>query len=289
MSEKTVEPRRSLDGGVAEAAAIQSDISATRERMSHTLGQIGERLNPQHLKDKVKEGIHDATIGKVKNMAQKTANRVQETGHSITDTIRENPIPAALVGVGLGWLFFSKRRSVANNVGRQTYRDSAQSRGGAYSYSDYTSSGSTSDGHGTGFEGTQSTAERVKDRADEIVGDIKEKAGEVADKAKDVASDVGERSRYEASRVEDRFYENPLAIGAIAIAAGVAAGLALPATHKETTLVGAARDRFVDRVREVAAETKDKVENVADRVMDEAKSTAKEAAREEGLTSQPSV
>ena len=49
--------------------------------------------------------------------------------------------------------------------------------------------------------------------------------------------------------------------------------------------MGGARDQLVDRVREVAQETKDKVQHVAERVMDQAQTTGKEAAREEGLAS----
>src|SRR5688572_13317075 len=87
-----------------ETRALRDDIRDTRERMSGTLDELGERLNPHRLKQQAKESIKDATIGRVTNMASNAR-------HGVADTIRENPIPAAMIGIGLGWLFFNGRRA----------------------------------------------------------------------------------------------------------------------------------------------------------------------------------
>lgn len=42
---------------------------------------------------------------------------------SFVHTVKENPIPAALVGLGLGWLFFSNKRASDNDVYYPTTRD----------------------------------------------------------------------------------------------------------------------------------------------------------------------
>ena len=130
-----------------------------------------------------------------------------------------------------------------------------------------------------------STNDARRDEAGGLADRAQEAAGQVATRAQDVAGTVAERTRYQARRVEDRFYENPLAIGAATLALGLAAGLAVPTTRREVELMGDTRDRLVDQVREVTQETKEKVQHVAERVMGEAQTTAKEAAREKGLTS----
>src|SRR3712207_5266166 len=89
------------EAGTAETAAIRADIRETRERVGDTLEQIGERLNPQNIKEQVKDNIRDATIGRVENMARSAAVRVSETRSTIVDTIKQNPVPAAMVGIGL--------------------------------------------------------------------------------------------------------------------------------------------------------------------------------------------
>jgi hypothetical protein len=108
---------------------------------------------------------------------------------------------------------------------------------------------------------------------------VKETAGQLADRAQNVAGNVAQQTRTQTRRVQEQFTENPLAIGTATLALGLAAGLSVPATRKEAELVGDARDRLVDRVRNVARETKDKVQHVAERAMNEAET----AARDEGL------
>jgi gas vesicle protein len=299
-----------------DPAAIRADIRDTRERVGDTLEQIGERLNPNHLKaqvreqvrenvthlkDQVRDNLRDATIGRVEHMAQNAADRVNEARYSIADTIRENPIPAALVGIGLGWLFMNRSQGRgARDYGRYegarySYGGSlARPASGGYPY------GAGESGYaGTGYAGTGAQEEGVVDRARERVGEIghtvRDTAGQVvdraqhaaetvADRAQHVASEVADRTRYQARRVEDRYYESPLAVGAATLALGLAAGLALPATEREAALMGDARDRLVDRAKEAAQGTAEKVQHVAERVVSEAKPVVTQAARDEGLT-----
>jgi hypothetical protein len=59
--------------------------------------------------------------------------------------------------------------------------------------------------------------------------------------------------------------DNPVALGAVALAAGTALGLALPRTEKEDRLLGSARDTVVDRAQELASEA---VDTVRERITD---------------------
>ena len=46
-------------------------------------------------------------------MASNITETARDTGSRLMDSIRENPLPAALVGIGVGWLFLSARRRAA--------------------------------------------------------------------------------------------------------------------------------------------------------------------------------
>jgi uncharacterized protein YjbJ (UPF0337 family) len=253
--------------------------------MSDNLEQLGERLNPENIKDRVKQDVRDATIGKVENMAQNAGDKIDEAKETLgearrtmMDVVRENPIPAAMVGIGLGWLAYNTRqqRSLSDAWARQR-----MGRMGSGRYA----GGYEQTGYGAGRVGEEEgTRDRMGDRAHELSGTAQEKAGELADRAQGMAGNVADETRYQARRLEDQFYENPLAIGAAALTLGVAVGLAIPETRGEQELMGGARDRLAERARNVAEETKDKVENVVERVADQAQSTAKSAARDEGLT-----
>src|SRR5688572_31848777 len=89
---------------------LREDIEQTRDRMSDTLDQLGERLNPNRIKRQVSDNIREATIGRVENMARHAADRVNDSKDGVLNTIRDNPIPAAMIGIGLGWLLFNGRR-----------------------------------------------------------------------------------------------------------------------------------------------------------------------------------
>jgi ElaB/YqjD/DUF883 family membrane-anchored ribosome-binding protein len=288
----------------ADPAAMRAEIRETRARVGETLEAIGERLNPQHIKAQVRDNIRDATIGRVQHMAHSAVDRVNETRSNIVDTIRENPIPAAMIGIGLGWLFINGRRQGGASYGGASYGGASADRydarynvryageprayaGYPYGSDQYGAGGSAGQGEGAIDRARERAGEvgrDVRDTAGQLVDRAQHAAGAIGERAQEVASTVADRTRYQARRVEDRFYETPLVAGAATLALGLAAGLAIPATEREVALMGDARDRLVDRAREVAQETTEKVQHVAGRVMDEVKTTGAEAARSEGLT-----
>ena len=293
-------------GTTQDPAELRADIRETRERLGDTLEEIGARLNPRHIGEQVKENIRDATIGRVGHMARDAADRVNEVRYTMMDTIRDNPIPAAMVGIGLGWLFMNARRQGGTSAayGTAPYAGSARyydERGG---YAGASGAGAASYGAGgyTGYDESSDEhglAGRARERVGEAVHGAREGAGHVAhraadaahgvaDRARGLASTVADTSRHQARRAEDLLQEQPLAVGAFALAIGLAAGFALPVTDREVEMMGDARDRIVDRVKEAAQETTGKVQAVAERVVSETqttvKETAKEAAREQGLT-----
>ena len=307
-----------------ETEEIRANIEQTRAEMSETIDALQERLSPTNLKEQAKEQVREqfeeaktmvreATIGRVENMVQNASDTVSEARYTMMDTIRENPIPAALVGIGLGWLFMNRSsRTPTRYSGRGSVRGDYRSyersrpyddRRGYYDtlgYGDnqrrYDSGGTVSQvrqGASSMIDRAQDTASsvasRVQDTASNVAGNVSETASNLADRAQETASNLADQAQYQAQRVEDRFQEslrtNPLAIGAIALALGTAVGLALPETEKENELMGEARDTLLDKAQEVASDTMEKVQRVASDVTSEAKQTVKEQAREQGLTS----
>ncbi len=74
--------------------------------------------------------------------------------------------------------------------------------------------------------------------------------------------------------------ERPLAAGLAALAVGVLAGIALPATRREDELLGETRDDLLDSARTAGREALDKSKEAAR----EAVERVKESAREQELT-----
>jgi len=298
--------RDAIPEGSAETEDISAGIEQTRAEMSGTIDAIQGRLSPQHLKEQVKEQVReqfqeaketvrDATIGKAEEMARNAGETINEARYNIMETIRQNPVPAAMVGIGLGWLFMNSRNATPQysrqyagrgRYYRQTYYPDDYS--GRSTYESYVSRGNYSGGMlEQGQRAVGRTLNRAQETAGNVVSQAQERVGDVVGQAQETAGYIADQAQYQAQRVEDRFqqalYENPLAVGAAALALGTAIGFTLPQTRRENELLGEARDNLVERAQEVAQDTLEKARQVAGDVIDQAQTTAQEKAREQGL------
>ncbi len=262
----TPDPTLTTEAEIDEVEATRVEIERTRAGMSETVDAIQDRLSPENLKQQAKDRVKEATVGKA-----------QDAGSGIMDTIRQNPLPAALTGIGLGWLFVNARKQSSY---RSPYRDAAYVEGYPPTYGHpprYEDDGGSSVGQ---------AAERARDKVGETAGQAQDKAGELASKTQDGASRLGDQAQYRARRASDGFQrvlqENPLTVGALAVGVGAAIGLAIPETSKEHEVMGEARDNLVDKAQEKVQETQQK----AQRVAEEAQSAAQQEAENQGLTEQ---
>ncbi len=249
-------------------------------------------------------------------MVQRASDTVEETRATMMDTIRENPIPAALVGIGLGWLFMNGGRRPTRYSGRGVPRTLPSS--GSYPANQYGYTSSQQVRYGTGYptgntgyqqhdagvveqgqqvigkavdrvqdtagnvaDRVQETASNVADRVQETASNVADRASNLVDSAQSTASELADEAQYQARRVEDRFrrtlHENPLAVGAVALAVGAAVGLAIPETRAEHQLMGETRDQLVDKVQDVAQQTMGKVQETVQHVTEQAKDVVHQA------------
>jgi ElaB/YqjD/DUF883 family membrane-anchored ribosome-binding protein len=196
------------------------------------------------------------------------------TGSGIMGTIRQNPLPAALTGIGLGWLLMNARSSGSSAQGPRVYTHDYQPP-----YEEQRSAGRTTTSAGE-------VVGRARDTVGETATQAQDKAGEVASRAQDRASQLGYRARYQARRASGGFQrmlqENPLAVGALALGTGAAVGLAIPQTTQEHEVMGEARDTLVESAQEKAQDVQQRVQQVAE----EAQSAAKDEAENQGLSNQ---
>jgi hypothetical protein len=244
-----------------DPAALRAHIDRTRQRISEDLDELGEKLNPQNVKAQIKDGVREATIGRVENMAR-------QAGDGLMQTIKDNPLPAAMAGIGLAWLFMN-RSGTQSGRGQSELRYSAEARRSGYGDRPYNAEDYRYNAHQSRFS--------------EVAESVKEKAEDVKEKANELVTGAGSTGSRQARKVEDTFFESPLAVAAAAIAAGLAVGLATPETSAERRIMGEASGDIRDKVADVARETGEKVSAVAQRAVDETKN----AAREEGLTGDP--
>jgi len=245
-----------------EVAEIRADIEETRLEMGGTLNELGDRLEPSHLIDQARENVREATIGRVEDTAKGVSDMV-------LDTIKRNPVPAALAGVGLAMLW--KNRSQGAGGDRRI------SHGTDYGYparpgSMY--SGDRSPDTGSKVGGAASTiGAKVGDAASTVGQTVGGTVNAVAGGAQQATGAVVERAGATAEQVGwklDGFMQaNPLAMGAIAVGVGAVAGSLLPETEQEREMLRDASRQLSTAVRDTVDEATTKAEETLDRAEEE--------------------
>jgi hypothetical protein len=322
LKEQLADVKQSAIGQYHEAKDhVKDDLSRELEMAK---AKVQEEVRAAKLA--VQQEIHDArmavrqaTVGKVENMVHDARDAVSDAGTSILDTIRENPIPSAMVALGLGWLLFGgKKSSTRRTHMRGSMRNARLDFDDGYSYRGY--EGGYDDrslmdrgrglmrSAGDGVSGVahriQDGASSVADRAGAMVHDVEDTVGEVAHRATEGAAHLARDARDEAMhlahearrtgqmamrraqmgahRVEEGFEatmrDNPLAVGAVAVALGAAVGLALPHTAKEDELMGGAKQRLVDKAQGLAHQAMEKVEQTVENAANVADEKVKQVA-----------
>ncbi len=296
---------------IDDPGVIRHQIKETRVQMGQTIEQIQERLSPERLKEQAKETIREATIGKVEEMTNKAEREMKSWRRRITHTVKENPVPAALIGIGIGWLMISdsdnddygSEYSHSSNVNRyQTpYYDpsrrsirsgSGEGRSWVGEKAQEIREGASSAAE-SAKEYTSSVAESVQESASDVLEQAERRVTEMGDQVRETAVDTQERVRETAVELEARakqsmrrtkqtfietMEENPLAVGAAALAIGALVGASLPSTRYENRLMGEKRDEVLDEAKDRLQETSQKLQNVAREAKDAAVETAKEEA-----------
>jgi len=222
-----------------------------RNDLIEEIDTVKGKLNDEIVQ--AKAAVREATIGKVENMMR-----------SAKQVVAENPIPAALTGLGLAWLFIKGRRSSERT--RPEPKKLAP-RAMPAMEAEIEDEGE----YATGAE-QSSTADKVRDvaqqardkvrqggqKVSEVAHDAKESVTDIAHKARDTAADWSHRAGREVRRIKDRgddlFRDNPIAIGAAALALGTIVGLAVPRTEREDEWIGSKRDKVMSKAKEVAHE-----------------------------------
>lgn len=223
------------DDTAPEVSELRADIAETREEMGETLNELGDRLEPGHLMEQAKENVRDATIGRV----EETARGINEM---VMETIRQNPIPAAIAGAGLALLWMN--RSGGNQKGRAQYTTRTAEQGPHIG--ERVGEGASAIGEGVGEAGD--TVRQTITEASETVG-----------------ATVGD-----AGQQLDRFMRaSPLAMGAIALGAGAVIGALVPESDLEREKLGDASRQIGETVRGTVEQAADE----AERSMDEAERT----------------
>ncbi len=251
---------------------IQQEIERTRGEMAGTLQAIERKLDPRQLMNQAVDTMRELTSGESR----------------IGAIVRDNPVPVAVVGLGLGWL------ALAAALGRRGAEEPAEPVEGASAapgwagaepgYASAAGVGSS----GYGAEGSQGLAPMG-----EAAQGMRERAGQMARGAREGlqrASDVTRRRVSEwgrtaggamgdaADRTWGLYQDHPLTMAMAAMAMGAAIGAILPRTRAEGQLMGGSMRSVARQARETGNELVERAGQVARKALRTARRQGEAAA-----------
>ena len=238
---------------------------------------------------------------------------MNDTRVTLVDTIRQNPIPAAMVGAGLVWLLMNRSTSASKRVSESSASSSLSEDKGIgvgirhAMHDAQDAAGNVAGQIGSAVNQAGETVSRVAHQATDAAGNIVHQASDLATSAFQSASEtashlasqtsetamtlvhgagnaasfVADNARKGAHKLEEGFEstmsQNPMALGAAALAVGAIVGFSLPRTQREDEVLGAARDTMIRRAGEAAHDAVASVGHFAEQTGESAKKSLKES------------
>jgi hypothetical protein len=231
---------------------MADDVRRTRTNLGETMDELRRRLDPQTLKRQANDMM-----------------RSTDDATGLVETLKSNPIPLAMIGIGIGWLLIGG----GNNGGHR----------GGHGYGDQ-----IRDWADRNTRGTRSRVQRAMHRAGEAVHDVGDRASETlhnmrervtgehggpsehgpgaqtraADLHGTAGMGVGHRpdgthrpdggstmamARSSAAGLWQVVDDYPLAAGLMGLALGAALGAAIPSTDTENAWMGEWGDEIRSR------------------------------------------
>ncbi|MDQ6788911.1 MAG: DUF3618 domain-containing protein [Acidobacteriota bacterium] len=300
-----------------ETEQLKEQIEETRSNLGETINAIQERLSisniTEQVKDEVsdhissalktaKDSVYEATIGKagtIMSYLDKGIKNMEKT--NIGRAASKNPLALSLIGLGLGMLlingYSTKKRTTyrynddddrEDNYNRRSFA----AKGGKSTFA--TAQDKVGDYAGQAYEGVSNAAGAVSGKVSDYAGAVSGTVGDYAGKVSGTVSDyagqayeqvgnIGSKAKDFAGSAQDQYEhymdENPLAVGAVALALGAAVGMAFPSTQVENRLMGEKREQLMSKAQETARGALDKVQEAAGNVGETVKQVAGEVAQ----------
>jgi len=192
------------------------------------------------------------------DMTEKGSDFIQDLG----DAARRNPVSAALIGMGIVWLFAGKAgvrpADLLERTGLDRLPDAARNAMGATQ------------------DRVASAADVVRETGSDGIETATRMASEYAKALPDAADVLGTVR----GNLTDLFKAQPLALGAIGLAIGAGIAAALPSTDIENSYLGETNETLKRKAAEIAGQQIEKAATVATTVAE----TVADEARRQGLT-----
>jgi gas vesicle protein len=272
--------------------AIKADIAQTRNRLGQKIDVLQERLDPSRIKTQIQDSVEDVVAEGTTAVVDYFRSNLGNVTFTLVDAVKRNPMPTALIGIGIGWMLVrganQSGNSGATGSSPTQYQVPKGGNGnyGGHSPATYKTSASPQPNLAQGATSTGQTIQIVKDTASDLVGQVVGSTEQLGDQVQEFAQQAGEHVQSTIGHVQEQTTQlnkqmqqglqnmgnqlqttldnNPIALGVATLIGGLLIGLALPETATENQLLGKSRDQLLDNTQDVATSLKQQVQEVVD-------------------------
>jgi len=212
------------------------------------------------------------------DVSQKAAGFV----HDLGEAARQNPLSAALIGMGVLWLFTNGRTAErAGDLAQRTGFDQIPEFAGDAFEAARSTAKSGTESIGSHFASARDSLQEgsadVLDRASRLGREYAGTASEYVSALPGTGAEMLDTVR---SNMADIFKAQPLALGAVGLAIGAGIAAALPPTETEAAYLGETSDNVKAKAKEFGTEQTERARKAAGAVM----TAVSEEAHRQGLT-----
>lgn len=220
-----------------DSSQIESDVQQIRNEIDETLRILEQKLSP----------LVDQYVSK----AKAPSNLIR----SVSQTVRDNPVPILLIATGAASLYASQRKGEPKGEKRGRFGEMTGRARHALSetkehvtdearhlkaraHEKYDEGAESASGTGSGIKG------QLQERGHQWSEQARETRGEIQGTARDWSHKARERwpqARQTASRT---IHEQPLVVMGLGLALGAMLGASLPMSQKERQVMGPKREQF---------------------------------------------
>jgi len=174
----------------APAASLKDQVvDAVHDQVSAVKTQVTDAVHEQVAATKGQ--IHDMTAGQAATTAGHARDNAQGAAGNVVEMIRANPIPASLLGLGIGWLWKEHRQKGATGTASNTYRNDSPTQGRTTMPDDRAGGG---DRHQNATRSPQSDDSSLADKVSDAAGHVKDAVGSVAGQTQERASHLADQT-----------------------------------------------------------------------------------------------
>lgn len=241
---------------------LEREIDAKRASISNIVDSLESRFTPGQLFDQA---------------LSYTKGNGGEFFQNLGTTLKDNPVPTVLTGIGLAWLAMNQNKpysvgtsTTGSGLGK-TLSNAVDQVSGAFAGVGDRLHGASDSARDT-TQQLKDKTQQLKDKASDVSHRASDSLGASADQLRRSAHDASDKLHDQTAQLKGQFdqvlKDQPLVLAAIGIAVGAALGAALPATRKEDQWMGKARDDVTAKLKakgnEAYAVAKDSFKQTAD-------------------------